>query len=76
MRPRPSVARTVKKRAKKYAKHMPTSAPPSWTAARPRTKASSGVSAIGEIAIASGRSGRSGSPWIAAPSSMAMAAQT
>ena len=55
---------------------MPTSAPPAWIAMRPRTNASSGESATGEMAIASGRSGCSGSPWIAAPSSIAMAAHT
>ena len=71
-----SVVRTVKKRAKKYAKDMPMTAPPAWTAARPSTNASSGDPATGVSASAIGRSGLSGSPRASAASSIAMAAHT
>jgi hypothetical protein len=71
-----SVARIVKNRAKKYAKHIPTKAPPACTAARPMTKAISGVPARGVTVAASGRSGMSGSPKRRPPMTMAIAAQT
>lgn len=70
------VGRTVKKRAMKYAKHMPTSAPASWAAARPSTKASSGEPARGVMASAIGRRGASGSATSRPDSVMTTAAQT